>query len=266
MRSWRPFHDLALAITLLTAVPLRVDVSDSGGPPSQSAAWFPWVGVALGSLVSATLVVAHRFVYGIGMTGAVLLVVALALLTRMLHWDGLADTADAWFVPRERRLEVMSDTATGAFGATAIALTALLEVSAFVALGATQGTAAAALVALMVARLAATFSAWLGRPAKPGGLGASVMSTPTSLSVVIAVCAVVTGGLVSWFMGAPLLPLVLSLGLGVVLALVTPHLIARRMGGVTGDTMGASVLVVEVGTLIVIAAVFGVLRLSGLSA
>lgn len=259
-------RDLSMAVTLLTCLPLRAEAPCPDDPPSQSAAWFPAVGLVLGLGVSAVLVLTHRFFYGISLVGAVLVVCALAAVTRMLHWDGLADVADAWFVTPERRLSVMADSAVGAFGATAIVLVSLLEVGVLVDLGATRATAATAVIAIVASRLSPSFAAWFGVPARPGGLGASVMGRPSPSTVVVASLTLVIAALASWQLGAAPLPLAISLVLGVVLALVTPHLIAARMGGVTGDVMGASVQVVEVTALLGISAVYAVLRLAGVSA
>lgn len=262
----RPLRDFALAVTLLTGIPLRVSGPASSGGTTQCAGYFPLVGLALGAFVSGVLVLSHRYFYGLGLVGAVLVIAILAGVTRLLHWDGLADVADAWFVPRERRLAVMADSAIGAFGATCIVLVALLEVFALASLGSSAATGAAAALAPVSGRLAATFAAWLGTPARPGGLGSSVMGRPTVFSAAVALLGVLGSGALARMLGAPLLPVVVVLGAGVVFALAVPHVVAHRMGGVTGDTMGASVLIVEAGVWVATLAVFGVVRLMGLSA
>jgi adenosylcobinamide-GDP ribazoletransferase len=182
------------------------------------------------------------------------IVAAWALSTRLLHWDGLADVADGFWGShdRARRLEIMSDSHTGAFGATAITLVALIEVSAI----ATVISAPHEVPLLFVpvfARASATAAAWFGKPARPGGLGRSVMGRPTLPSVVVACLTVGAAALLCEFTfrweGV-----VIAL-LGIVLALSIPHLLSRRFGGVTGDVMGASVLLTE--TLLLIAFALG---------
>ena len=239
-----PLRDAGLAISLLTVVPTGARMPEQGG--TQSAAYFPLAGAVPGVLLWALAHLAEKVgvVPHAPYVVAALLVTAAALSTRLLHFDGLADVADGFWGGHEpaRRLEIMSDSATGAFGASAVALVALLEVSA---VGAVL-SASRLLVLLavpMLARFAATCAAWLGTPARPGGLGRSVIARPTALSLVVGVGTVslVTGALVYAY--GPLGGV--GAGLGVLLALGVPHVIAQRFGGVTGDVMGASVLITE---------------------
>jgi len=195
-----------------------------------------------------------------------LLLVLLAAATRLLHWDALADTADAWFVSPGRRLEVMADSHVGAFGATAIALVVLLQWTALVELGGSRVTAATVVLIPVFGRLAATFSSWLGKPARPGGLGASVIRRPTVFGALVSTVAVGAAVALAAVSGAGSVALGVIAFAGLVLALAVPHLIALRFGGVTGDTMGASVLVVETGVLLVALVTVAVLRLVGVSA
>ncbi|MHB1925523.1 MAG: adenosylcobinamide-GDP ribazoletransferase, partial [Acidimicrobiales bacterium] len=99
-----------------------------GRPPSQRATlWFPLVGLALGLALGGIWWGAHR-AWPVGVA-AVLVVVADLVLTGMLHFDGLLDAADGLLAPmdRARRLEVMADPRTGAFGVTAGAATLLVR-------------------------------------------------------------------------------------------------------------------------------------------
>lgn len=258
----RPLRDAALAFTLLSVAPVRVGWRAQERP--DIAGWFPLVGAALGGLAAGALWAVCALGGALGITSAppgdlvtrlawplaVLLVAAWALASRLLHWDGLADTADGLggaHDPAARR-EIMSDSATGAFGVTAVVFVALLQTASLAGLLGSGPDGSAALYAVIVVtpvigRLAATFSCWLGTPAKPGGLGASTMGRPrvpgalATISV-LGGCAVLlwvaAGGMwLGWFAG------------GIVAAAVIPHLIAARVGGVTGDTMGASVLLTE---------------------
>ncbi len=240
----RPLRDAALAVSLLTLVPAGVRI----GPDEQSSAsgWFPAVGLALGGFVWAfvALVVPAAAVEAHPLLVAVLVVTVHAVLTRLLHWDGLADVADASWGGHtvERRLEIMKDSATGAFGASALVIVALLQVTAIADLF-TAGGALPLLFVPFFGRTAATFAAWFGRPARDGGLGRSVIGKPSVAALLPAVVAIGCVGLLMY--AAMGLPGVVVLGVGLALALVVPHLISLRMGGVTGDVMGASVLAVE---------------------
>ena len=251
-RRARPLRDAALAVSLLTLVPAGVRTGRD--ERSSASGWFPAVGLALGGLVwalvafvaPATAVETHPHLV------AVLVVTAHAVLTRLLHWDGLADVADAWWGGHtvERRLEIMKDSATGAFGVSTLVIVALLQVTAIADLIAAGGLLPL-LFAPLFGRTAATFAAWFGQPARDGGLGRSVIGRPSVASLLPAVVAI--GCVVLLLNAAMGLPGAVVSGVGLLLALVVPHLISLRMGGVTGDVMGASVLIVETAVYVICA-------------
>jgi adenosylcobinamide-GDP ribazoletransferase len=231
----------------------------SKGQRSQIASWFPAIGLLLGadSLLLLYLGDLVSSTYGDGLllmranwVIAAVILASWAFTTRLLHWDGLADVADGFWGGHtvERRLEIMSDSHTGAFGASAIAIVALLEVSALSTLVGLVGVATTVLAVPVFGRLSASFAAWLGKPAKSGGLGASVMSRPSASGVALAVLVVaIASAAVTWQLGL--------VGLGwcvfaVIVAAAVPHLLAPSFGGVTGDVMGASVLFTEMIVLV----------------
>jgi adenosylcobinamide-GDP ribazoletransferase len=260
----RPIRDLALAFTLLTVVPLPVRWPE--GERTDVASYFALVGLAIGGLLATVVWVSTRFFYGLSAVVAAVVLFALALFTRYLHWDGLADVSDGWWVPKERRLDVMADSSVGAFAVSTIVFVALVQWSALVALGSSQTTAATAVLAPVFGRLAATFSAWFGRSGRPGGLGSSVLARPGLVGVLATSVGVAAACWVPIHLGLPVSTLVAIAGLSLVAALAVPHVIALRFGGVTGDTMGASVLLVETLVLLISLSTIWVLRLLGMSA
>ncbi len=243
MARVHPIRDARLALSLLTVIPGGARWPDDS--TTQVAGWF----TAVGGLVAATgYAVAKAAEFTRVLDRAPLVVAAVivalwAVQTRLLHWDGLADVADGYWGSHDpaRRLEIMSDSHTGAFGATAVALTALLEV---VAIGSFLVMHTSPLLVVPVfARFSATAAAWLGKPARGGGLGRSVMGRPDALSLVVTASVLALATLTLW-LGFGITGVALA-GFGLVLALGVPHVLALRFGGVTGDVMGASVLLTE---------------------
>lgn len=174
-----------------------------------------------------------------------LLLAVLALGTRALHWDGLADTTDglAAGYDRERALTVMRRSDIGPAGVCAVVLVLLVQAAALAALLPSSQGAALAAVGVLASRHTL---AWLCRPeigpARPDGLGAAVAGTvpswaAASAGLLLGSLAALAGlpvGL-SWYAG----PLVVVVA--VAAALVLGWRADQRFGGITGDVLGAGV-------------------------
>jgi adenosylcobinamide-GDP ribazoletransferase len=243
---------LRLAVTLLTAIPLpggRGDGAGTGRAPSRRAAgaamaWAPVVGLLLGAAAAGVLELAARW----GRTGpllaAVLAVAALALLTRGLHLDGLADTADGLGSrrPAGEALGIMRRSDIGPFGVVTLVLTLLVQVAALAQAQALGRGGVAVIAAAATGRLALPWACRRGVPAARGtGLGALVAGTvPAAIPVALTAAA-----LAAAFTLGIIVAVAVAAGLAASLALTV--LAVRRLGGITGDVLGA---LVEVATAV----------------
>ena len=181
--------------------------------------------------------------------------VASALLTGGLHEDGLADTADGLgphALEPARRLEIMRDSRNGTFGVLALALTVLIKVACLAQFGAATGLVVL-ISAHALSRAVLAYPLLAFSPVHADGLGATV-GKPTDNDVWITIG-----------IGAGL-AFLLMLGKGLFVALLAPlsamasawfasHWVARRLGGYTGDTLGAIQQKAEV-VFLVVAALF----------
>jgi adenosylcobinamide-GDP ribazoletransferase len=175
-----------------------------------------------------------------------------ALLSGFLHWDGLADTADGLAArgSSERRLEAMADARVGGVGVAAVVMLALLQVGAVAAL-ADKGAIWAVLLAPVLGRAAATVAAWSLPPARHEGLAASVSGRPFASEVLWAAVTVVATSLWALAAAASMGPsrgawaALAAIAGGLAVVVVGARALARPIGGTTGDTLGASVLLVE---------------------
>jgi adenosylcobinamide-GDP ribazoletransferase len=218
-----------LAFSWLTVLPVGSGVVDRR-TASNAIALAPLVGLLLGLLVAAVLQGAH------GLLGGFLCVGLVALLTRGMHLDGLADTADGLgcYGPPEKALTVMRDGGVGAFAVVALIVVLGLQAVSFAAVH-----WGAAILAIVAGRAAFSWCCRHGVPAaRPSGLGALVAGTqplyvPAGwfFFLVFVAVPVVPGKL--W--AGPLAVIVAA----AVLMLFTWH-IRRRLGGVTGDVLGAA--------------------------
>ncbi|MCL2504394.1 MAG: adenosylcobinamide-GDP ribazoletransferase [Coriobacteriia bacterium] len=255
-------RDMALAVTLLTAAPVPCEVPEPGAR-TGAAAHFPAVGLVIGLLGFAFCALSVSLFGGVSDACAAIVLVGAAVLTRAMHWDALADCADAWFAQPARRREVMKDPRIGAFGAVAIVFVALTQWGALKGLGTSMPTLACVVLAAVCGRLAATFSAWFGKAARPDGLGASVMGPPRIGGIIFAALPVLAASALAIVCGMRPLSVLALTGLGLVLAFGVQRVIALRFGGVSGDTMGASVLIVETSVMLAVQLVAALFRIEG---
>ena len=249
-------------MTLLTVIPwpsVRPAPPPTRATAAAAMAWAPAVGLLLGVVSSAVLLAADRPLGAGPLTSAGLAVASLALLSRGLHLDGLADLADGLGSgkPAPVALEIMRRSDIGPLGTVTLVLTLIIQVAALGhAEAAGHGRGPAALVAAVVTgRLAITWACRQGVPAaRQEGLGAFVAGTvrpviPVVTTLAIAIAAVVVSATVA---GGPLgwtLPLAVVAGLAVGFGLER-HAV-RRLGGITGDVLGALAEVTTTITLIV---------------
>ncbi len=248
----RPLRDFAAAIGFLTLLPVGRRWPDDGQP--RFVGWYPWVGWLLGGLVAGpvwALSLQGSIVGTKALMCAAVVVAAWALLTRFLHWDGLADAADGvWggHTP-ERRLEIMRDSRIGSFGAAAMLMAALLQVTA-AALLIERGALWVIVAAPVLARLAAALAAWQLPSARNQGLGLTAMGSPGPYDVVVAATATLALSALVPLGAAPYAVLVV-LAAGLLAGILVPRALARPVGGMTGDLFGATVLVVETVVLLI---------------
>ncbi|HEV8635859.1 MAG TPA: adenosylcobinamide-GDP ribazoletransferase [Chloroflexota bacterium] len=226
-----------VALSLLTVVPAPLVEFDAAGR-ARAVDLFPAVGLALGAMLGGLGLLLDRVLPG-GPIAALLLVAA-AVLTGGLHFDGLMDTADGVFGGRApaRRLEIMRDSRVGAFGATAGALALLAQYACLAELSGV-GRLAALVVALTAGRWAMAVVLVLFPAARPDGLGASFRIAGFRWQLVVA-------GAITLAVAAATGPLgLIGVALATAAALVGGRYLARRLGGLTGDTYGALAVVAE---------------------
>jgi cobalamin 5'-phosphate synthase/cobalamin synthase len=231
MRLTGPLESAALLTVL--PVPRKAAESARGVLP-----WAPLVGLVLGGIATGVAVLGDRWISPLA--GAVLGIAVLALLTRGLHLDGLADTADGLgpLRGRERALQVMHQSDVGPFGVVTLVLTLLLQTACLAALLETPGGWPAFWSAVAVARLAMARTGLPGVPMADGSsLGTLVQGTVSARwfagwwFVLGLLIAIGTGELALRIAGSALV--------GLLAAELLYRRARARLGGVTGDVMGA---------------------------
>ena len=238
------WHDIASSIGLLTRLPFP----HLSHPRGAEAAWaWPVVGLIVGAIAAifGTLLLA----LGVPVTlAAVGVLVAGAFATGALHEDGLADTVDGFFGgwTRERRLEIMKDSHIGSYGTLALILSVLARWAALCAVLPVSVWAVVAMAALSRAPMALVM--WALPNARNKGLSHSV-GRPDTLAVAVAVALALIFMVLAVELAATLM-VALCTGLAI---LGIMALARARIGGQTGDVLGATQQVCEIVGLTVLA-------------
>ena len=234
------------ALSALTRLPVPAGV---GEDPGRALPWFPLVGVLVGLATASVYAAAYQVLPQL--VSAAVAILTLVLLTGALHEDGLADSADAWGGGhgRDHTLRIMRDPQHGTYGTLAIVFSVVLRIGALAAL-----SPAFSLVALpavhAVSRAVPVALMTLTPAARDEGQAAHFTSAATPARAAVAA-------------GSALVVAIVLLGVWVIaavaIAIGSAWLIRRaaiqRLGGLTGDVLGATEQLVECGLLLLLAGV-----------
>lgn len=240
-----------LAVLLLTRLPMP-RLADPVPTLAQSVWAYPLAGLVVGAI--SALALFATLALGLPPVLAAGLAVTLqVIITGALHEDGLADVADGFWGGRERvrRLEIMRDSRIGSYGVAALVLSLGLRWQGVAALAATSpALAMAGLIGLAILSRAACGVLMAALPAaRPEGMGR--YASGAAWQRVLAGGAMAMGAALG--LGLPVVPLLVVQG-ALVLGLMQ---VARaKIGGQTGDVLGAAQQLAEIGGWLVLAAAF----------
>jgi adenosylcobinamide-GDP ribazoletransferase len=220
------------ALAVLTRVPAgRLEAADFAAAPG----WFATVGLVVGA-AQALAFAGAAAVWG-PVLGALAALAAGVLLTGALHEDGLADTADALGARRapQRALEILRDSRIGSFGALALILMLGAQAAALAGLGA--GAPWALVAAAALSRLGAALVLRRGPYLRASGAASGMTGAwGAAAGLAAALAALAALGLAGASLGLAALAGVA----GAVLAgAATAEWARARLGGITGDVLGA---------------------------
>jgi len=243
--------DLRVALAFFTRLP--VGPGAIGGMALARAAWAaPLVGVLVGALAGLAYWIGWRLNFP-PFVCATLAVGAGVLLTGCLHEDGLADMADGFGGgdTRERVLEIMHDGRIGAFGACALIFALVLRIGALADLPNPTLVTWALIGAHTAARAGLPLLMRLVPPARTDGLSADAGAPSGERAGVALLIGVVLLAIAAGARNALIAVVLIGLA-GVMIAAIA----RRRIGGQTGDVLGAFEQVGECLVLLIAAARF----------
>lgn len=242
-------RELAAAFAFLTRMPVARNSVFDAKTVARAARWFPLVGAVLGGIYAGSLrLLAPVFP---PLVAAAIVTSLDAAVTGAMHLDGLADTADGFGAGRrpEDVLRIMRDHAIGTYGAVALLLAIVLKVGAISALvGSGRGVVAVFLAPVLGRWTSVLLGATRSYARPPEHDGPYSVGSPTrfmgrtelAIATVTAITAAVAFG---WPGGA-------AAALAGAVAAFWGWRCQRRIGGVTGDTLGAGIEIAECAVLL----------------
>jgi adenosylcobinamide-GDP ribazoletransferase len=234
------------ALQFLTRLPVRLRRA-----PDMAAmvVWFPLAGAVIGAIAGGAGAAAFGWTSPL-VAGALAVIVGL-LVTGAFHEDGLGDIADAFGggYTVERRLEIMKDSRHGTYGVAAMCASIVLRVVAVGSMPTTATVFATLVAAHAIARGAAVALMATVPLAGHSGLGADYgQATTRRRGAAATVLAAVIGVLAVGWWAAP------ALGAALVAVALVGALARHKIGGISGDVLGAAEQVAECAVLVALGA------------
>ena len=228
------YTPLQLAFSFLTRFPVGRRAEYGENDYGNSYIFFPVVGLALGALL-ALAAAGLSYIGTREATTAFLLLVILVAATGGLHLDGVADMADGFLAGRGRddALRIMKESCTGTFGVAAIVLILIGKFAALWSILST-GALSAIIPPLVLSRWAISVASYRSAYPRESGTGKSFTGRLTLQSYLISTA--VAAGIAFLFAGKSALILI---AVAAAIALVVKTVSYKKIGGVTGDVLGA---------------------------
>lgn len=229
------------ALRFLTILPVPLKWCGDEHSFHRSPDWYPLAGLLMGLLLAACDLLL-RWLLPLPVA-AVLVLLTLIALSGALHMDGLADTADAFFSSRgrERMLEIMKDSCCGPMGVTAIVVVLLLKLALILALPLQWRSQGLLLMPVAGRCVMPVLSSWLPYARSTEGTGAFIRNGAGFRRCAIALSAMAVLSLA--LLG--LAPGLTVVTLFAAATWLTGRYCRRKIGGYTGDTLGAACELVE---------------------
>lgn len=257
------FGGLKMAIAMFTILPVPARWNAEADRENARAAvsWLPLVGAGVGGLAglpAAAILAGDR---GDTLLAGAVAVVAVVILTRALHLDGLADTADGLGSgkPPQQALEIMRRADIGPFGVATLVLVLTVDVAALntISAGGVWRASAALAIAAATGRLAVVHAAAATvASARSSGFGALIAGgTGRGAGAILTVAVLSAGAGLAAAVDANPAGWVAAQAIALAIATALRMHAVRRFGGVTGDVFGALIEVATAVTLVGVAVV-----------
>lgn len=227
----------------LTQIPVHFKQYPDSKTAAASLVYYPLIGLLIGA---GLYLIAWLTATGTTMLSAALLLTFWVVITGALHMDGLADSCDAWIGgqgSKQRTLDIMKDPCSGPIAVVILICTLLLKFSALVAILDTSQYYLL-LVAPLLARSLLPLLLLATPYVRTNGIGAELVKHAPHRAVYLS-CSIAL--IAAYFLSS--IPVIL---LSAIALYLMRCMMIKRLSGLTGDTAGASIEIVETVSLIVI--------------
>lgn len=248
LQSW--WEDAQLAFVFLTRIPWKITHEIPDQALNQAVRTFPLIGLMIGGAGATFFSIAH-LAHLPDLVCALLAIMVCVLITGALHEDGLADVADGFGggFDKDKKLEIMRDSRTGAYGVLALIFSIGLRVFCLAGFDNWQMGAASLVAVSALSRLGPVVLLYNMDPARTDGLAAK-MEKPDQVIVGQSVFV----ALAIFMLAAPFESGWLALIFSALALFGFKKLAQSQVGGHTGDVCGSAQQIIEVTALLVLVA------------
>ncbi|MEG0307651.1 MAG: adenosylcobinamide-GDP ribazoletransferase [Clostridium sp.] len=234
------FNNFLLLFQFITRIPVNISLACERENFRKATLYFPVVGAILGLIEYGAFYVTSLWL-PLPMAAIVTVLIGI-MITGGLHMDGLGDTCDGFFSfrSRERIIEIMKDSRVGSFGVIAVIIDIAIKTLGIYYIG-IKSMGYMIIVIPMISRLFTVFIALVGKSAKKEGTGNLYIGNTTGMYFTGALTLTILIGNLFFGIGA-----ILTLLLGGLIVTVLFNAFSNsRIGGQSGDTLGANNELVE---------------------
>jgi adenosylcobinamide-GDP ribazoletransferase len=230
-----------LILQFMTRIPININLEVKREDFGKSVVYFPLVGFIVGLFDLLVFYISSRLFPP--MISSVFVVLSHIVITGGLHLDGLGDTVDGIYSGRdkERILEIMKDSRTGTFGVLALIIILLFRFAILVSLRG-ESLYRAVVIAPIIARTLMSLLMYKRPYAREKqGLGDLFIGQITRKTLIITL---ILGTIFTIIMGS--YRGIIAMVVAVIFVLGFRSYVEKRIGGITGDILGASVEISEI--------------------
>lgn len=230
---------IILLIQFMTRIPIPIKVEYSEKQLGKGIKYFPLVGYLIGIIIFITGIVLNKYIDNKYIISLLLILIELKLVG-LIHVDGLADSFDGLFSYRDkdRILEIMKDSRVGTNGVVVLIfyyLAKLILIAEIIS----RGDVRCLIVYPIIARMSTSVNAGFGVYARDNGMSTGIIGMNKVIDAIFSIILTLILTILVYY-NSGMLKGITMLMTGILFIFYFRHIVYKKIGGITGDTMGAS--------------------------